>query len=120
MSQQFFLGSITGINSFSGMREDENFGRQIISLGVEARFKSPVKVIFDNFISLRYDIGSVWGKLEAVRWKDLRQGIGIELGFDTPIGALRFKVGKSFIFKRLKQDVLLWGPTVFQFSVGFE
>jgi len=120
MSQQFFLGSITGINSFSGMREDENFGRQIISLGVEARFKSPVKVIFDSFVSLRYDIGSVWGKLEAVRWKDLRQGIGIELGFDTPIGALRFKVGKSFIFKRLKQDVLLWGPTVFQFSVGFE
>ncbi len=120
ISQQFFLGSITGISSFSGIREDENYGRQIISLGVEARFKNPVKVIFDNFISLRYDVGSVWEKFEAIRWKDLRQGIGIELGFDTPIGAMRFRVGKSFIFRRLKQDILLWGPTVFQFSVGFE
>ncbi len=120
LSQQFFLGSVTGLNSFSGMREDEIYGRQIILGGVEIRFRSPVKVVFDNFISFRYDIGSAWGKLEAVKWKDLRQGFGLELGFDTPVGALRIIVGKSFIFKTLKQEILLWGPTVAQFSIGFE
>jgi outer membrane protein assembly factor BamA len=120
LSQQFFLGSVTGLNSFSGMREDEIYGRQIILGGVEVRFRNPVKIVFDNFISFRYDIGSVWEKFEAIRWKDLRQGFGFELGFDTPIGALRIVVGKSFIFKTLKQEILFWGPTVVRFSVGFE
>ncbi len=120
LSQQFFLGSVTGLNSFSGMKEDEIYGRQIILGGVEVRFRNPVKIMFNNFISLRYDIGSAWGKFESIRWKDLRQGFGIELGFDTPIGALRIIVGKSFIFKTLKQEILLWGPTVVQFSIGFE
>ncbi len=120
LSQQFFLGSVTGLNSFSGMKEDEIHGRQIILGGVEVRFRNLVKIVFDNFISLRYDIGSAWEKFEAVRWRDLRQGLGIELGFDTPVGALRIIVGKSFIFKTLKQDILLWGPTVAQFSIGFE
>lgn len=69
---------------------------------------------------MRYDVGSAWGKFEAIRWKDLRQGIGIEIGFDTPIGALRFNVGKSFWVKTTKQKGLIWGPTVFYFSLGFE
>lgn len=120
LSQQFFLGSVTGLNSFSGMREDEIYGRQIILGGLEVRFRNPVKIVFDNFISLRYDIGSAWGKFEAVRWRDLRQGFGFELGFETPIGALRIIVGKSFVFKTLKQEILLWGPTVVHFSIGFE
>lgn len=120
LSQQFFLGSVTGINSFSGIREDEVYGRQIILGGVEVRFKNPVRILFDNFISFRYDIGSAWEKFESIRWEDLRQGFGVELGFDTPIGALRVILGKSFIFKTLKRDVLLWGQTVFQFSLGFE
>ena len=120
LSQQFFIGSITGLNSFAGMREDENYGRQVILGGVEARFKNPVKIIFENFISLRYDVGSAWEKFEAVRWKDLRQGIGIEIGFDTPVGALRIIAGKSFILKGVKREGLFWGPTIFQFSLGFE
>jgi len=120
LSQQFFLGSIGGLNSFSGMREDEIYGRQVILGGVEVRFRNPVKIVFENFISFRYDVGSAWEKLESVRWKDLRQGFGIEIGFDTPIGALRVLAGKSFIFKSIGQDVLLWGPTVVQFSLGFE
>jgi len=106
LSQQFFIGSITGLNSFAGMREDEIYGRQVIIGGVEARFKSPIKVMFENFISLRYDIGAGWEKLEAVRWKDLRHGVGIEIGFDTPIGALRIIVGKSFILKKISQNLL--------------
>lgn len=120
LSQQFFIGSVTGLNSFAGMREDEVYGRQVILGGLEARFKSPLKVVFENFISLRYDIGAGWEKLEAVRWKDLRQGVGIELGFDTPIGALRIIAGKSFILKKIGRNEVLWGPTVFQFSLGFE
>lgn len=120
LSQQFFLGSVTGLNSFAGMREDEIYGRQVILGGIEVRFRNPIKILFNNFISLRYDFGSAWEKLEAIRWKDLRQGLGFELGFETPIGALRIKLGKSFIFRTVKQEALLWGQTVFHFSLGFE
>ncbi|MCX7761909.1 MAG: BamA/TamA family outer membrane protein [Candidatus Kryptonium sp.] len=120
LSQQFFIGSVTGLNSFSGMKEDEMYGRQVILGGVEARFRSPIKVFFESFLSLRYDVGSAWEKFEAIRWKDLRQGIGIELGFDTPIGALRINVGKSFKVRAVKQEGLIWGPTIFYFSLGFE
>lgn len=120
LSQQFFLGSVTGLNSFAGMREDEIYGRQVILGGIEVRFRNPIKILFNNFISLRYDFGSAWEKLEAIRWKDLRQGLGFELGFETPIGALRIKLGKSFIFRTVKQETLLWGQTVFHFSLGFE
>ncbi|RJQ59040.1 MAG: hypothetical protein C4517_13805 [Stygiobacter sp.] len=117
LSQQFSLG---GQNNFLGLREYEFRGRQIFLSSIEVRYKLPVKLFFDTYISARYDLGSVWGKREAIRFRDLRHGTGITVSFNTPIGPADFSVGKSFYFKNeLPRSTIVRGPTFFYFTIGY-
>jgi len=118
LTEQYSLG---GEKSFFGMVEDELRGRQILETSLEYRYFFPYKLFFDTYLSFRYDLGNVWQFTEDIRFKDLRHGIGISAGFDTPVGEASFSVGKSFIIKRgLKKDSFIFGPYDFYFSIGYD
>ena len=117
LSEQYSLG---GQNSFFGMRDNEFRGRQIFLASLEYRYELPIKIFFDTYFKLRYDIGYAWPEQEEIRFKDLRHGIGTTLSFDTPIGPADFSVGKSFLFvKDLPGNPISWGDTFFYFSIGY-
>lgn len=115
---EFF--SIGGQNSFFGMVEDQQRGRQILNTSLEYRFLLPYRLFFDTYLRLRYDLGKVWENTEDIRFKDLRHGIGFTASFDTPIGESSFSVGRSFIVNRgLTRDSFIFGPYTFYYSIGY-
>lgn len=113
--------SMGGQNSFFGMFEDELKGNQIFTASLEYRFTSPVKIFFDTYLKFRYELGRVWENAEAVRFKDLRHGIGATLAFDTPIGEASFSLGKTFLIQKgINKDSFIFGPYVFYYSIGYD
>lgn len=117
LSQHYSLG---GQYSFFGMREDEFRGRQLFLTSLEYRYNLPIDLFFDTYFSLRYDLGSIWPVQDAIRFKDLRHGIGASLSLDTPIGPADFAVGRSFLFKKnLPGNPISWGDVMFYFSIGY-
>ena len=117
ISEQYSLG---GQDLFYGMRKDQYRGRQIFLTSLEYRYNLPFEIFFDTYFSMRYDLGAIWGEQEQIRFKDLRHGIGASLSFDTPVGPAEFSVGKSFLFrKNLAGNPIIWGETMFYFSIGY-
>ncbi|MBN1448345.1 MAG: BamA/TamA family outer membrane protein, partial [Bacteroidetes bacterium] len=117
-SEEFRIG---GLYSFMGMRENEFNGRQIAVGSMEFRYRLPIDILFDSYLSARYDLGRTWANPELVRIQDLRHGAGLILGLDTPIGPADFSVGKSFYFLRSNPSTpIRWGSTVIAFSIGVE
>lgn len=117
ITEQFSLG---GQHNFYGLREDDSRGRQLLIGGLEYRYNLPIKIFFDSYIKIRYDIGSVWKSAEEVKLKDLRHGVGISLSLDTPIGPAEMSIGKSFHFtKDILERSLSLGPTLLYFTIGY-
>jgi len=117
-SEYFSLG---GENLFYGLLENELRGRQLLVASFEYRYSLPVRLFFDTYTSLRYDLGQIWESAEDIKFKDLRHGIGLAIMFDTPIGKASFSGGRSFIIKHgLKKDSFYWGPLSFYFSIGYD
>ncbi len=117
LSQQFSLG---GQNTFFGLRENEFRGRQVFLVSLDVRYKLPVKLFFDTYVKLRYDLGSTWSERKAIRLQDLLHGVGLTVSFDTPIGPADFSVGKSFYIKNtLPKSSFVWGDTMFYFTIGY-
>jgi NTE family protein len=115
---QFAMG---GESSFFGMVENQLRGRQILETSFELRYLIPVKIFFDTYAKIRYDIGKVWENAEDIRLKDLRHGIGLSIAFDSPIGEATFSVGKTFLINRgLASDSFLFGPYTFYYSIGYD
>ncbi|MGB5075501.1 MAG: patatin-like phospholipase family protein [Bacteroidota bacterium] len=115
-SEEFRLG---GLASFMGMRENEFNGRQIMLGSAEVRYTLPVRILFDSYLSVRYDLGRTWENPELIKIEDLRHGIGLKLGLDTPIGPADFAIGRSFYFLRNNSSTpIRWGTTNFYFSIG--
>lgn len=111
------LFSIGGENLFYGMREDENRGRQIFLSSLELRWKSPIALFFDTYISARYDLGNTWENPETVKLQTLKHGAGLSLSFDTPIGPSKFAIGKSFYFLKDPNTIVL-GALYGYYSIG--
>ncbi len=117
LSETYALG---GQESFFGMRDYEFRGRQIFLTSLLYRYKLPIKIFFDTYFKLRYDLGSTWAEQEQIKFKELRHGIGAALSFDTPIGPAEFAVGRSFLFRKdLPQNPISWGDVLFYFSIGY-
>ncbi|MBS1912531.1 MAG: BamA/TamA family outer membrane protein [Bacteroidetes bacterium] len=117
LMEQFTLG---GERSMYGLREDEARGRQLFLASMEYRYLLPVRVYFDTYFALRYDLGSTWGTPSEIRLKDLEHGLGMQLSLDTPLGPASFAVGRSFIFNKSTAPTLVnWGPFVAYFSLGY-
>ncbi|MFA7287800.1 MAG: patatin-like phospholipase family protein [Melioribacteraceae bacterium] len=117
LSQNFSLG---GQNSFFGLRNYEYRGRQILASSAEYRYKLPFNLLSDTYLKLRYDLGSIWAKREAIRFKDLRHAVGATIAINTPIGPAEFSVGRSFYFSDVFQkNTLVKGPVYFYFTAGY-
>ena len=117
LGEQYSLG---GQNSFFGMRENEYRGRQIFLSSFQYTVQMPFEIFFNTYVSFRYDIGSTWEFQEQIRFKDLKQGIGTTVSFDTPIGPADFSVGRSFLYKKnLPGSPISWGDVNFYFSIGY-
>ena len=117
ITEMFTLG---GEESFFGFREDDARGRQLLSLSLEYRYFLPIRVLFDTYFKLRYDLGHIWEKAEQIRLKDMRHGIGVGLGLDSPIGPVEFSVGRAFFIRKdLFDNPVSFGPLVAYFRVGY-
>ncbi len=117
LTEQFSLG---GQHSFFGLHEDDFRGRQLLKGSLEYQYQLPVRILFDTYLKLRYDIGAIWLKPEEIRLVDLRHGLGLTLGFDTPIGPAEFSIGRSFFLRKdLLNHPTSLGPFVAYFSIGY-
>jgi len=114
LPEQFSIG---GQSNFYGLREFDQRGRQYFNSGLAIKYKSPFKIFFDTYFSVRYDIGSVWLSPETIRLSSLRNGIGSAIELDSPIGPLVLGSGRSFYFISEPNGVVR-SPILIYFSVG--
>lgn len=114
--EQYRLG---GLESMFGTREDDRRGRQLLLLNVEYRWKFPVKILFDTYLSVRYDLGTISEVPEQITLSSFRHGLGAELAFDTPVGPASIGVGRSFYFLSTTAHPIQKGPYLFYFVVGY-
>jgi NTE family protein len=118
LSQQFRMG---GRDSFFGLREDDRRGRQVLVANWELRYLLPVRVVFDTYVLVRYDLGTISTIPEELKFKNFLHGIGGEIAFDTPIGPAMFGAGRSFYFSRnLPNNPIQCGPLLFYFCLGYQ
>ena len=104
-----------------GTREDDRRGRQMLLLNLEYRYHLTVRLLFDTFFRLRFDMGSISVTQEDIKFASLRYGIGTEVALDTPIGAAALGVGKSFYFGQdLPANPIQQGPFLFYFMIGYQ
>ncbi|HEX2869019.1 MAG TPA: patatin-like phospholipase family protein [Ignavibacteriales bacterium] len=117
LSQQFSLG---GQNSFFGLRDNEFRGRQLVLASFQYRAKLPIRLFFDTYLKVRYDMGGIWQSKDQIRFADFMHGIGTSLSFATPLGPADFSVGRSFLFERnLPENPVRLGPVFFYFTIGY-
>jgi len=115
--EQFRLG---GLEMMFGTREDDRRGRQLMLLNLEYRYFLPFQILFDTYLHLRYDLGTISEIPEQIKFSSFRHGVGAELSMDTPIGAGILGVGKSFFFeKRAPGSSVQHGPVLFYFMIGY-
>jgi NTE family protein len=77
----------------------------------------PFRLFFDTYVAARYDLGAVWANRENIKVEKLQHGVGLTIGFDTPVGPALFSVGRRFYFLTNPNSVAL-GPTLAYFTVG--
>jgi outer membrane protein assembly factor BamA len=116
--EQFRLG---GRESMFGTREDDRRGRQLLLVNVEYRWKFPFQILFNAYLSIRYDLGSISEIPEQIKLSAFRHGIGAELALDTPVGPGSIGVGKSFYFLKVPPThPIQEGPFLFYFMIGYQ
>jgi NTE family protein len=117
-AQEFRLG---GLDSFFGTREDDRRGRELLLMNMEYRYFLPVKILFETYLRVRYDLGTISEIPEEIKFSTLRHGLGLELAFDTPIGQAAVGAGKSFFFNRdLPNNPVQQGPLLWYFVIGYQ
>lgn len=109
--------SFGGLSNFLGAREDEVLGRQIFVSSLEARYKLPFKIVFDSYLSARYDLGNTWLTPTDIRLSSLKHGAGLVLDINAPFLPIKVALGKSFYFIKNPNAVVL-GPLLLYFSIG--
>jgi NTE family protein len=114
-SNEFF--NLGGIESFYGLSENEERGRQLFRGSMEYQVKLPFDIFFDTFLTFRYDLGSVWEVPESIKFQSLKHGIGSSVGVNTPIGPAKIAVGEMFYFRKSPNSVIYGYPHLY-FSIG--
>jgi len=116
--EQFRLG---GREMMFGTREDDRRGRQLLLLNMEYRFFFPFQILFDTYLRIRYDLGTISEIPEQIKLSAFRHGIGAELALDTPIGPGSIGAGKSFYFQNTSAgSTIQHGPVLFYFMIGYQ
>ncbi len=85
-TEQFYIG---GAKSFSGYRQYEYSGDKSVLLNNELRIQLPLNL----YLIGRFDAGEVYVHADQIKLKNLRQGWGAFLAFNTPIGPFEFGYG---------------------------
>jgi NTE family protein len=85
-SEQFFLG---GIHSFAGFRTYQLAGDKMFIFSNEIRVKLPFKL----YLMGRHDLGEVYVSSDQIKLRNLRNGVGISLAVDSPLGPFEFGYG---------------------------
>ncbi len=117
-AQEFRLG---GLDSFFGTREDDRRGRELLLMNMEYRYFLPFKILFETYLRVRYDLGTISEVPEEIKFSTFRHGLGLELAFDTPIGQAAVGAGKSFYFNRdLPNNPVQQGPLLWYFVIGYQ
>lgn len=106
-----------GEDTFLGMSEDEERGRQLIRGSIGYRYHLPFRLFFDTYFSIRYDLGAVWQIPEDIKFASFKHGIGSIISLDTPLGPAKFTIGRAFLFRK-SPDRIVWGDTQIYFSLG--
>jgi len=88
LSEKFFIG---GMNSFAGYHTGELYGDKVFLLNNELRLKLPLRL----YLMGRYDVGDVYRHTDEIKLSNLRHGVGINLGFDSPVGPLECGYGTN-------------------------
>lgn len=118
ITEQFSFG---GQNNFFGLAENDSRGRQIFVASLEYQLKLPLRIFFDTYFKARYDLGSIWSSPGEISLVDLRHGIGVTIGLDTPIGSAEFSIGKSFFTRSdILNNPISYGPFITYFSIGYD
>ncbi|RIK73498.1 hypothetical protein DCC62_17260 [candidate division KSB1 bacterium] len=81
--EQFKLG---GPHEIYGLRDQEFVGRHLVLGSIEYRYQLRKRPWLDTYISLRYDWGGVWVDRRDTSYRKIRNGAGIALALDTPLG----------------------------------
>ncbi|MDH4071202.1 MAG: BamA/TamA family outer membrane protein, partial [Ignavibacteria bacterium] len=116
--EQFRLG---GREMLFGTREDDKRGRQVLLFNLEYRYLLPFQILFDTYLHLRYDIGTISEIPEQIKFSSFRHGVGAEIALDTPIGPGSLGAGKSFYFEeRSPGSSVQHGPILFYFAIGYQ
>jgi NTE family protein len=113
--EQFRFG---GLGMMFGTREDDQRGRQLLLLNMEYRWMLPFQILFDTYLSLRYDLGTISEVPEQIKLSAFQHGVGAALSFDTPIGPGSIGAGKSFFFS--ENQPVQQGPVLFYFMIGYK
>jgi len=106
-SENFRLG---GLHDFYGLLDNELFGKQVVIVNLEYRYKLPFQILTDTYISTRYDLGSVWQEPNLlISADDFFTGLGGYIGLDTFLGPLYIGYGNCSL-----------GRSTFYLSLGFD
>jgi NTE family protein len=118
LAQQFRLG---GRESMYGLSEDDRRGRQLLLVNMEVRFFLPVRFLFDTYLRVRYDLGTISAVPEEIKFSSLLHGVGLELALDTPIGPAVFGTGKTLFFgSALPGNPVQQGPFLVYLMIGYQ
>ncbi len=94
-SEQFRIG---GQDDFFGLLKNQLFGRQMLAVSLEYRYRLHLWKAANIYLSYRYDLGGIWeNSASAFKRDDFFSGNGISLGLQTLAGPLRVAWGKSSI-----------------------
>ena len=115
-AEQFSMG---GFQSMYGLNEDDSRGRQLFVVNMEYRIWLPFSVIFDTYVKIRYDLGTISLQPEELKLINFHHGLGVQIDLATPLGPAAFGAGKSFYFRQdLPDSPVSVGPLLFYFSIG--
>jgi NTE family protein len=87
-SERFYLG---GMRSLVGWRQDVISGDKMLLINQEMRYRMIPRV----YVSLLYDFGNAYNRLDQFKLSTLHHGLGLALAIDTPVGPFELNWGRS-------------------------
>jgi len=80
--KQFQLG---GLDSFIGLPEQGMVGKRFFTVNAELIYQLPFHFM-ESYLSIRYDLGGIWGRYARIEWSDFKHGIGAIFSVNTRLG----------------------------------
>ncbi len=89
--KQFHLG---GLRSFMGLPEEFYTGKRYILLTGELQYTLPWPSWMESTLSIRYDLGGIWGRYSKISAEDFKHALGGIWSWNTPLGPVHIGYGR--------------------------